>query len=130
MSPFLKKYAALAETVARKKGPFELFALFLREDAPGKWDLLIAGPWIEKDKQKAVRYISKVMRGRFKPNELVDLSRIVVLERSHPALAAFQRTVHVDGGPAEIENSNLFGLQVEHAYVFVAQKVVQPAPAK
>ncbi len=40
--------------MAAEKGAFDLFALFLREDAPNKWDLLIAADWIDQDKAGAI----------------------------------------------------------------------------
>ncbi len=41
------------DEIARKKGEFTLFALLMRADAPGTWDLVVSAPWLESGKLKA-----------------------------------------------------------------------------
>jgi hypothetical protein len=39
------KLRGLERTLSEEKGPFNLFALLLREDAPDVWDLVVAAKW-------------------------------------------------------------------------------------
>ena len=57
MSEWVEQVAKVENALSREQGEFDLFALFLREDAPGKWDLLIAAPWAEKDKASALKSV-------------------------------------------------------------------------
>ncbi len=43
------------DDIAKRKGEFWLFGLFMRADASGIWDLVVAAPWLESGKLKAVR---------------------------------------------------------------------------
>jgi hypothetical protein len=122
MKELVKSLVAVERALADEKGPLNLFALFLREDAPGKWDLLVAAPWAEKNKNDAIKYIAGKIQKSLTKKELLSLSRVVIIEKSNPALSAFQKAIHVEHGDAEIQDSNLFGLQIKHAHVITSQK--------
>jgi len=122
MKTFINKLVGLENEVSVEKGVFLLFAVFLREDAPDVWDILVSAPWIEADKGAALKYLAGKLSNVASPEELTKISRIVVIEQSNPALGAMQSAIQVEHGTAEIQNSNLFGLQIKHAYVITSQK--------
>ena len=108
--------------MAAEKGAFLLFAVFLREDAPDVWDLVVASSWIARDKSDSLRYISDKVRSVLDASELVKLSRIVLIEPDSPALAAFQQAIHVEHGIAEIKDSDFSGLRIKHAYLITSRR--------
>jgi hypothetical protein len=59
MKQVAEKLREIERALSKEKGALDLFALFLREDAPNVWDLVVAGEWIEKDRARAIREISK-----------------------------------------------------------------------
>ena len=61
MKEIVEKLKQQENNMAQEKGPFDLFALFLREDSPDKWDLVVAAQWIEKNKQDALKYINEAI---------------------------------------------------------------------
>jgi hypothetical protein len=122
MKALIEKLVTLEREVSAEKSAFLLFALFLREDAPDVWDILVSAPWIEADKGAALKYLAGKLSKVASPEELTKISRIVVIEQSNPALGAMQSAIHVEHGTAEIQNSNFFGLQIKHAYVITSQR--------
>ena len=122
MKALVEKLKALESEVAKEKGAFSLFALFLREDAPDVWDLLVSAPWVESDKGAALKLLAMKLSQMASSEELTKLSRIVVIEKSNPALAAFHSAMRIEHGTAEIKNSSFFGLQIKHAYVITSQR--------
>lgn len=122
MKQIVEKFQKEEASIAMEKGDFDLFALFLREDAPNKWDLLVAADWIDRDKSNAIKYLAKRVQHILSKKELLQLSRIVIIEESNPALAAFNSAFHVEHGSTEIQNSNLFGLQINHAYLITSKR--------
>jgi hypothetical protein len=108
--------------MSREKGTFHLFALFLREDAPDKWDLVVAAPWIDKNKESALKYIAKSIQNSLKKDELLKISRIVMIDEGNPALSALQRAVHTEHSFTQIQDSNFFGLQIKHAFVITSKR--------
>lgn len=122
MKAFVEKLLQIEKRLSKEKGPFLLFALFLRDDSPDLWDLLVSAAWIDKDKSTALRLISQRLHDIASPDEIVKLSRIVMIEKSNPALGAVQSAVHVEHGIEEIQSSNFFGLQIKHAFVITSRK--------
>lgn len=122
MKEIVEKLKLQEELMAKEKGPFVLFALFLREDAPDKWDLLVSGEWIEKDKHGAIKYIANILQKKLSKEELLKLSRIVIIDKNNPALEAFNRAIKVEHISAEVQNSNFFGLRIKHAYIITSNK--------
>lgn len=126
MKNFVDKLKRIEGQLAQEHGPFTLFALFLREDAPGKWDLVIAAPWIEKNKQSALKTVAQTLQKSLKQYELLNLSRIVIIDQSNPALDALHRAIHVEHGDTEIKDSTFFGLQIKHAYLITSRRANSP----
>jgi hypothetical protein len=122
MKQIVEKFQKEEASITAEKGAFDLFALFLREDAPNKWDLLVAADWIDRDKSNAIKYLAKRVQHILSKKELLLLSRIVIIEESNPALAAFNSAFQVEHGSAEIQNSNFFGLQINHAYLITSKR--------
>lgn len=128
MNQLVDKLRGIEDQVSKEKGDFLLFALFLREDAPDLWDLLVAAPWISKDKSKALHYLSSKLNGALTPEDVLKLSRIVIIESSNPALSALQQAINVEHGTAEIRDSNFFGLQIKHAFLITSRRLPEEAP--
>jgi len=122
MKEITEKLRTLEQNISEEKGSFLLFALFLREDAPDRWDLLVAAPWIPKSKNTALKYFSNKLIQTLSQKELLKLSRIAIIGPDEPALSAIQQAMHVEHGLAEIKDSNFFGLQIKHAYIITSRR--------
>ena len=122
MKEITEKLKELEQKIAAEKGSFLLFALFLREDAPDRWDLLVAAPWIPKNKNTALKYFSDKLIRTLSQKELLKLSRIAIIDPDEPALAAIQQAMHVEHSIAEIKDSNFFGMQIKHAYIITSRR--------
>lgn len=102
---------------AKKKERFRLFGLFMREDSPGKWDLVISAPWLERGKLKALGEFAKEMTREFGLEEVLSLSRIVTLNHDDPALHAILKEVGAVENTLVRQGQGLFGLPIEQAYI-------------
>jgi len=123
MNDLIEKLGALERDVSSQKGEFSLFGLFLREDSPGKWDLVVAAPWLEQDQKAGLDYLAKRLLSSLTPGELVSLSRIVLIEEGNPVLEAIQQAINVEHNVAEISESNFSGLLIKQAYVITSKRL-------
>lgn len=121
MKDLVGRFIELERSISQEKGGFNLFALFLREDAQDKWDVVVAAPWIEGDKKKALPYLANKLQKAFSPSELLQFSRIVIIDRDNPALLAISQALQVEHTSAEVKDSNFFGLQIKHAYIITSK---------
>jgi len=126
MKELIDKLIKVEKDISDEKGQFLLFALFLREDAPNLWDLMIAANWVEKNKAESLKYISAYLNKNLKPDELINLSRIVLIDSDNPALGAIHKAIHIEHGSAEIKDSNFFGLKIKHAHLITSKREKTP----
>jgi len=120
--PMVDKVLPLALSIAKeKREEFALFGLFLRQDAPNRWDLVVSAPWLDRDRMGGMQYLAKRLRSRLATEELITVSGIVVLETQDPGVRAMQRWRAIRGTPQRLENVELFGLAIREAYVAVCQ---------
>jgi hypothetical protein len=125
MTQFIDKLRKIEEEITTEKGSFLLFALFLRDDAPNVWDLLVSAPWIEEDNMGALRYISKKLNDKLTEDEILNLSKIVIIDQSNPGLEAITKAVNIQHGLVEIKDSDFFGLQIKHAQIITSGSIAE-----
>lgn len=108
--------------MAEEKGSFRLFALFLREDAPDVWDLLISASWAEANKGDALQYVVSKLKDVATTDELSKLSRVVIIEKAQPIVAVIQSAIHAEHGLAEFRDCTFSSMQIKHAYIITSQR--------
>ena len=128
MRDLAEKLRELERTLSEEKGPFSLFALFLREDAPDVWDLVVAAKWIEEDRPAALADISRRVRDSLGADEITKIARVVVVDRTDPALKAIASAISTEHCIAEVANSTFFGLAIRHSFIITAE--LNPPPNK
>ena len=126
MKQIIEKLASLERDITSEKGEFSLFALCLREDADDTWDLLASAPWLKTDKRESLDYIVNQLRARLDTQELLSLSRIVLLEKDNPVLETIHKEVRVKHGMAEVRDSVFSGVPIKHAYIITSEREKSP----
>ena len=126
MNEIVDRFAFLEAKLSETRGSFSFFALFLPEDAPDHWDLLVAAPWLGPNKQETVKYLVNEIKSHLGPQELINLSRIVVVDPNHPSLQAVTKTIHVEHGRVEVRDSTFFGLPIRHGFIITAKSPEVP----
>jgi hypothetical protein len=121
------KFAELESHIAEEKGAFALFALFVRDDAPDRWDLIVSAPWAVGDRQGVVDYLIGQIKSRVGEQGLPSLARIVVIDPQEAAVQALNRAVQIEHGSVEVRDSDFFGLHVKHAYIITSKRPPEPA---
>jgi hypothetical protein len=124
-----EKFLELESHIAEEKGAFALFALFLREDAPNRWDLIVAAPWAGNDTRTAVNYFVGQIKSRLGEQWLTNLSRIVVVDPEEAGVQALNRSIQIEHGKVEVRDSSFFGLPVKQAYIITSKRPPAPAAA-
>jgi hypothetical protein len=124
-----EKFTELEAHIAEERGPFALFALFMREGAPNCWDLIVSAPWAGEDTRSVIDYFVSQIKSRLGAQVLIYLSRIIVINPQDSAIQALNRSIQVEHGRVEVRDSDFFGLTVKHAYIITSQRPQAPAPA-
>jgi len=117
MNELIQKMVSIEKYLARQKGDFRLFALFLRDGSPGKWDVLVSAKWIDTNKQQALKAIIEQLTTQLNKDELMSLSRVVVIKQDNEGLPAVNQFMPVENPIAEIHDKNFFGLDIKQAFL-------------
>lgn len=120
---FTAQFQKLERSLSSEKGEFELFALFLRKDSPDKWDLLVSAPWVQREGSAELREIAQKIQKTLNKEDLLKLSRIILVDRKNPMLEAFHRAIHTEHAVTEVKDSNFFGQPIKHAYIFTSKRI-------
>jgi hypothetical protein len=115
----IEKLQKFMKKIEARKGPFTLFGVFMREESPGLWDLVVAAPWLETGKREAFRELVEEMQDTF-GDEVLLFSRVVTLNQNDPSLHEILSQVGSTKKPLEKQGHGLFGLPVEHAWILRA----------
>lgn len=121
MTQHLEKLRNIASQLEAERGPFTLFGLFMREDSPSRWDLVLSAPWLEKGKLKALGEFVEVLTDAIGQDGVFSFSRIVTLNGQDPTLRAILREVASTTLPFSKHGHSLFGLPIEEAHILRAK---------
>ncbi len=131
MKEILEKLKSVVQFLEEKNGAIVLFALFLREDSLEKWDVVASASWLSSaDKNAYSKVISKIQVA-LSTEELLQLSRIVILDNTDPVVSFLQEACTLtNGGVKESPKdfsieplSEKFGFIIKKAYILRCQRL-------
>lgn len=124
--------------IADRKGDFTLFALLLRANALGTWDLVVSAPWLERNKLKATRELVNLLAKSLGRESLQQFARVEAVAGHDPTVQSILRSFPLEDGELHMKSSDLFGLEIEKVIIFRSWrqgphkptgKALQPAAA-
>ncbi|NQS98456.1 MAG: hypothetical protein HQ591_08385 [candidate division Zixibacteria bacterium] len=127
MRQLAEKLIAMEREISSEKGPFSLFALFLREESPNRWDLVVSAPWIKVDEVSALRYMSNSLQSYLNIEDIIFISRIIFIDVNNPELDNIHKFISMEHTITEVKNCIFFGLDIRHAYIITSKRQNQKA---
>ncbi|WP_353569874.1 hypothetical protein [Candidatus Albibeggiatoa sp. nov. BB20] len=121
MKELLKKFQKAAQQVSDLKGSFDLFGLFLREEAPNRWDLLISADWAKEDEAAAINLLIEYLRKELSDKEILLLSKIVVLDEYDSILNTTNQMTIMKDNIVTLSDTVFSGIPIKKAYILAAQ---------
>ncbi len=103
-----------------EKGDFSLFALLLREGSPDRWDWAVAAPWLT-DRRNSLEFLSERLSHALTRQQLLMISRIVLLGAKDQFLRAIHQAVTVDHGLVEISSRQFEGVEIAHGFIITSR---------
>ncbi len=108
--------------IAANRGNFTLFALLMRADGPGTWDLVVSAPWLESGKLRATSEFVRLLAQSIGEESLQQFSRVLALNSADAPLKFILENIPVEDGEIRIENTDLLGMQIEEAIILRSMK--------
>lgn len=113
-------YQEAERQAASERGNFSLFGLFERADAPGRFDLVAAAPWLSTGREGILalaRYLPSLVAC-----EATLLGRIVVLDPGDDFVQTLNALYPEVQRVQEFFGQFVAGVQILHGYLMASQK--------
>ncbi len=126
MKEITEKIKDIIKDLESTHNPLLICALFLREDDLEKWDIIISASWLNPTEMESYRNISKKLQESLSDAELVQFSRIVLLNAEDPVVSYLQNLETISNGSFKElradELSEKFKFPIKKAYLLRSQK--------
>ena len=127
MVEIIEKLKSAITSLEKDNGPLLICALFLREDAFGKWDIILAASWLDTKEMRSYKILSAKLKDFLTDSELVQFSHIVILDQHDPTISfLLDLDTLINGGYKELSSeilSEKFGFTIKKAYLLRSQKI-------
>ena len=107
--------------IASKKGDFWLFAMVMRSETSGRWELVVSAPWLEAGKLKAVGEFVRLMSRSIGDEPLQEFTRIATLPRDSEFLKFVLDNVGSVDREVHVRSTDFLARGIEEAIIFHAQ---------
>ena len=121
----VQRLKAAEEDISLAEGPFVLFALAERDEAPGKWDLLVSAEWLDINR-KGIDQMVDALKPYLEPADWRHLASITPLSSSMEYVQWIAHKYGFQHHVLEVTNTFWDGVFVSHAFLITADKL--PAP--
>ncbi|WP_319580511.1 hypothetical protein [uncultured Methanospirillum sp.] len=121
MTELEEKFKKIINTISQEKGNIKFFAIARRSDSEGFFDILISADWIRQDDFEILKYIVKIIKSLLNKEEIIDISRVILLNSDDPILKQLRPAITVElGGIVHLDNCVVNNLAIEELTIFVS----------
>lgn len=110
--------------ITHTHGPFTFVAVMRRKDALGDWDLVVSAPWLEAGKLRALSELVQLLEASAGQGFVAQFARVATISNDNPTVRRLLAEKPVDEslGVRQLQNVELFGLDIDEAIIFRAMK--------
>ncbi|MBI5273406.1 MAG: hypothetical protein HY861_05445 [Chlamydiia bacterium] len=130
MKEILEKLKSIVVNLEKDHGPILIFALFLREDPLEKWDIVVSASWLNPGDMNAYNTIIDRFRGVLVQADLMQFSRLVILDANDPVVSFLQDSCVITNGHIETLPGDVFSekfkFTIKSACVLRCQRLSAP----
>ena len=131
MKEILDKLKSVVQSLEKEHQPILLFALFPREDSLQKWDIVISASWLSSSEKNAYKIVVSKIQAALSASELVQFSRVVILDDADPVVSFLQDICPLTNGGFKESPKDFsvepffekFGFTIKKAYILRCQKL-------
>ena len=108
MNRFFEKLELVARQVDREKGLYFFAVVHPIDGLHDRWDLLVSSPGLKPWSTSSLRYIAGLLQERLRIDDIVKVSRIVVLPRDNDVVSSLMENEQIRTGRTTPANDDEF----------------------
>ena len=120
MNQLFDKILQIEKELSLEMGKFYLFALFQTSERAEQWDVVVSASWLVPG-LKGIKIISGKLTSNLEENELLKISKVVVLENDNPIVEQLARIFDVEHEFINVQSLFLVEKEIEKAIVITAK---------
>ena len=113
------KFQQAEGELSRERGAFSLFGLFERRNRIGKWDVVMAAPWLGTD-YAAIKWMVDNLQWRFTRDEWLKLARVVPVRHDGEFAVDIGLLYPMEHGLKHIPSIVLSGQEINRGVIITA----------
>ena len=121
MNSIVEKIKNVVLDIEKEHEPLLVCGLFLRSDPIERWDMVVSATWLNSSDLKSYEIIGSKIQKALDKQELIQFSRIVILDPNDPATIFLQNSFSITNGKIEEVSSevlsNRFGFTIKKGYL-------------
>ncbi len=121
------KLLDVEKQTSAEKGRYLFFALFKNKESVRKWEIYVAADWINYNPADAKMYLMEKVKEVLTPEEQFNIAGFRVFGSNDAELKAFQQMFSVEHMMMQMQNCNMNGVHIDHAFIITSlQKTFNP----
>jgi hypothetical protein len=128
MKELIDKLREISREIATERGQLSLVGLFQREYGIGKWDIVVAAPWMSKERTADIPYLAGKIQEQLPVHVVLSVATVVPLHSSVPFVKNIQEMVGEVDGLKELPAFDFDGMELRRGYVLISHPEAEPAP--
>lgn len=125
MNRFFEKLELVARQANREKGLYFFAVAHPIDGLHDRWDLLVSSPGLEPWSTPSLRYIAGLLQQHLRIDDIVKVSRIIVLPRDNDVISSLMEDEQIQSGRSAPAHADLFDRVV---LLYPAQSDRRPGP--
>jgi hypothetical protein len=118
MTSLHEKFLKIEKDISNERGEFNLFALAYRDIEENKFDILLSAEWIKVEDKEIMKYIVHVIKNELTSEEMINISRIVLLDRNNPVLKTLNSLIKISHSIAEFKECRFNNITLDKVIIF------------
>ena len=118
MTSLHEKFLKIEKDISNERGEFNLFALAYRDIEENKFDVILSADWINVQDKEVMKYIVNVIKKELISEEMIAISRIILLEKENPILKELTRLIKISHSVVEFKECKFNNIRLDRVIIF------------
>ncbi|MGA2298368.1 MAG: hypothetical protein ABSG15_12555 [FCB group bacterium] len=120
MNSLINKFKKIEREIAKERGPFYLFGIFIPQEKDDFIDVVASADWFYKSERKTLDYFFMVIKKYLNESEMTKISRVVLLKPNEEFVKYVNETF-LNLGAINFNNVTINGIDFKNVCIITSK---------